>query len=60
LKGYLPPSFDQELLEMFILIRDYGYYGKDQKELVRWGAKQAKGKLTTLEEYLTKNPVQLA
>lgn len=58
-KGFLPPAMQEPGLQMLQYIRDYGYYGPDQKELVEWAAKQARGKLTTLEEYLTKNPVKL-
>jgi uncharacterized protein YbjT (DUF2867 family) len=58
-KGYLPPTFDQELLEMFILIRDYGYYGTGQKDMVEWATKQAIGELTTLENFFIKTPLQL-
>lgn len=58
-RGFLPPHFDIEMLEMMQLFRDYGYYGPDQAELVEWTAQQARGKLTTLEEYLTEHPLHL-
>jgi hypothetical protein len=28
----MPPALQQEMLENFLLIRDYGYYGKDAKQ----------------------------
>lgn len=58
-RGFMPPQFADELVEMMQLLRDYGYYGTQQKELVDWTAQQARGKLTTLEEYLTKHPLNL-
>jgi uncharacterized protein YbjT (DUF2867 family) len=58
-RGLLPPASADHLVEMFLYIENYGYYGPQTKELVEWTAKQARGKLTTLEEYLTKCPVNL-
>lgn len=58
-KSFLPPHFDVELVEMFQLCGDYGYYGPDQREKVEWSAKQVRGKLATLEEYLRRHPVAL-
>ncbi|KAF2469013.1 NAD(P)-binding protein [Lindgomyces ingoldianus] len=56
-KGFLPEGFRQELFEMFLLFRDYGYYGEEMEGLVDWAAKQAKGHLNTLKEYLEKEPI---
>lgn len=53
-KGFLPEGVQQQYLEMYQLLRDYGYYGKNMKEDVEWAAKQARGKLTSLEEFLKK------
>jgi hypothetical protein len=36
-----------------------GYYGPDTEAKVSWTAKQARGKLTTLEEYFEKCPLVL-
>jgi len=58
-KGFLPPSLAQPLLEMFRFEREYGYFGRDQKEAVEWAASNARGKLATLEEYLKANPLDL-
>ena len=58
-KSFLPPASADYLADMFLWIQDYGYYGPQSEELVNWTAKQARGKLTTLEEYLAKNPLHL-
>ena len=42
-----------------LYIRDFGYYGAETSPKVEWSAKNARGKLTTLEEYLKENPVKL-
>ena len=57
--GFLPPVMKDYMVDMFLWIQDYGYYGKHTKEEVEWTAKQARGKLTTLEEYFEKNPLNL-
>ena len=58
-KSFLPAESADYLVDMFLWIQDYGYYGPESKELVEWTAKQARGKLTTLEEYLVKSPLHL-
>ena len=56
---FLPVESAEYLVDMFLWIQDYGYYGPQTEELVDWTAKQARGKLTTLEEYLAKSPLHL-
>ena len=58
-KSFLPAESADYLVDMFLWIQDYGYYGPQTEELVTWTAKQARGKLTTLEEYLVKCPLHL-
>lgn len=58
-KSFLPADIAEYLADMFVWIQDYGYYGPQSEELVDWTAKQARGKLTTLEEYLAKSPLHL-
>ena len=57
--GFLPPNMAPYFVDMFTWIQDYGYYGTGSKEQVEWAASQARGKLTTLEEYLDRNPLKL-
>lgn len=59
LRPLLPPLFANELIEMLLYIRDYGYYGALTKEEVEWSSRQAQGKLTTIEEYIAINPLAL-
>ncbi|KAF2822642.1 NAD(P)-binding protein [Ophiobolus disseminans] len=51
-KGFLPVGLREPLYEMWVLSREYGYYGRDMKKLVDWAKGQAKGNLTTLEDWL--------
>jgi uncharacterized protein YbjT (DUF2867 family) len=54
-KGFLPPHGAECIPEMMLYCEDIGYYGSETKEKVAWTASVARGKLTTLEEYLAKN-----
>ena len=38
---------------------EYGYFGSEEENLVAWAAKQARGRLTTLAEYLEAHPLKL-
>ena len=60
-KGFLPPRAADTVLQLHQYNRDYHYYGDKapDREGVAWAAKQARGKLTTLEEFLEKNPLKL-
>ena len=58
-RSFLPNGFEYPYIEMNHFLRDYGYYGKDMEKDVTWSAEQARGKLTTLEEYLERNPLKL-
>lgn len=55
-RGFLPPQAANDIVAMFKYFNDNGYFGPQMKDLVEWGAKQARGKTTTLKEYFTKNP----
>ncbi|KAK5097085.1 hypothetical protein LTS08_007105 [Lithohypha guttulata] len=59
-KGFLPPGpYADVLIEMMLYQQDFGYYGPNTEELVAWAAGNARGKLTTFEEYLERNPLNL-
>ena len=58
-KNYLPPGSEGNLVGMYQYIEKFGYYGPDTEKKVKWSASKARGKLTTLEEYFKKNPLNL-
>jgi uncharacterized protein YbjT (DUF2867 family) len=58
-KTFLPEGLREQLCEMMVHCRDYGYYGENMKEDVKWASEQAKGHLTTLEEFLTRENFKL-
>ncbi|KAE8446457.1 hypothetical protein EG329_011920 [Mollisiaceae sp. DMI_Dod_QoI] len=49
----------ENLTQMMLYSQDFGYYGPGTKDKVAETAKLARGKLTTLEDYLKKNPLDL-
>ncbi|EDU43648.1 NmrA family transcriptional regulator [Pyrenophora tritici-repentis] len=51
-KARFPEGLRGALGEMWILCREYGYFGKEQEELVKWAKEQVEGKLTGMEEFL--------
>lgn len=55
-RGFLPAPAADDLVEMFEHMNDYGYFGPQMQDLVEWGSKQARGQVTTLEEFFTENP----
>ncbi|KAI1305159.1 hypothetical protein EDD11_005020 [Mortierella claussenii] len=58
-KGFLPPIAADYIVDMMLYMEEFGYYGPQTKELVKWAADNARGKVTTLEEYFDQNPIQL-
>jgi uncharacterized protein YbjT (DUF2867 family) len=55
----LPDMVADLFVDYFGYINDYGYYGPGTAEKVEWAAKQARGKLSTFEEFLEKHPYTL-
>ncbi|KAL8709418.1 MAG: hypothetical protein Q9220_005801 [cf. Caloplaca sp. 1 TL-2023] len=45
--------------EGFSAWEEFGYWGPDSEKLVAWAVENARGKLTTLEEYFQAHPLQL-
>ncbi|KAI9876470.1 MAG: hypothetical protein M1830_006443 [Pleopsidium flavum] len=58
-RGFLPPVAADSIVNMFLYIQDCGYYGPKTKEEVEWSVQHARGKLTSFEDYLLKNPLKL-
>jgi hypothetical protein len=58
-ESYLPEAIRPIISEMWQHIGDTGYYGAKQEEELEWGRHQAKGKLTEIDEYLKREPLQL-
>lgn len=56
-RSYMPPLVADMLIGMFEYYQDFEYYGPETKEVVAAAPQIARGKLTTFEEYLTKNPI---
>lgn len=45
--------------ESFSYPEEFGYFGPDSEHLVPWAAKNARGRLSTLEEYFEAHPLHL-
>ncbi|KAL8653254.1 MAG: hypothetical protein Q9210_002208 [Variospora velana] len=58
-RGFLPLVMRDHIAEMLQYFQEYGYYGEDTEGKVKWSAEQARGKLTTLDEYFKTNPLNL-
>lgn len=56
LRKFVPPPGDDIIIEMLLYVQDFGYYGPQTQELTKWAADNALGKLTTLEDFIRKNP----
>ncbi|KAH8891812.1 NAD(P)-binding protein [Thozetella sp. PMI_491] len=52
---YSPEMF----AELFGFVEEFGYFGLNSEKSVAWAAERARGRLTTLEEYLERHPLQL-
>lgn len=57
--SFLPESMRELLVNMMAYFDEPGYYGTGTKEKVEWSQQQALGKLTTYEEFLRRNPINL-
>ncbi|KAJ4329907.1 hypothetical protein N0V95_010130 [Ascochyta clinopodiicola] len=58
-KSFLPEAMREPLYEMWVLSRDYGYYGSTMGEDVAWARDNAQGELTGLEAFLRKHEYKL-
>lgn len=55
----LPPPVVTIFVDYFKYIGEFGYFGPGSKELVAWAAAQARGKLSTFQDYLKVHPFEL-
>lgn len=55
----LPPPAATLFVEYFRYIEEYGYFGPGSKELVASAVRDARGRLSTFEEFLEAHPYQL-
>lgn len=53
------PFFPDGYGEVFAYQEEFGYYGPGTEELVAWAVANARGRLSTLEEYFERHPLQL-
>lgn len=58
-KGFMPEGLREQLFEMWVFQRDYGYYGPSMDEDVRWARENARGEVTGLEAFLRKHEYAL-
>ena len=58
-ESYLPEGSRQMISEMSQHIRDVGYYGANEVQELESGHQHAKGTLTTLDEFLKREPLKL-
>lgn len=58
-KESLPPPLDEIFAEGFSFGEEFGYFGPDSETLIAWSAKNARGRLSTFEEYLEAHPFRL-
>lgn len=58
-KAKMPPGFADVAADSLSFFNDFGYYGPEEEKLIAWAGENARGKLTTFEEYLEANPPSL-
>lgn len=59
-KGLAVPEPVAELfMDMLAFLEETGYFGPDGEELVAWAVENARGRLSTFEEYLETHPLRL-
>lgn len=58
-KSSIPLAAADIFVDAFSYYEDFGYFGPDSIDLVAWAANNARGRLSTLEEYLEAHPLQL-
>lgn len=59
MRSVLPNGMQDLLIEMMNYQQEFGYYGAETDELLKQSNEIARGKMTTFEEYLQNNPLEL-
>ncbi|KAL8852099.1 MAG: hypothetical protein Q9221_003029 [Calogaya cf. arnoldii] len=54
-KSFLPEAIGQEMMETFMLVRDYAYYGPGGDKVLAESLKYVVEKPTTLEDFIARN-----
>ena len=58
-KNSLPAFAAEIFVEAFSFYEEFGYFGPETEKLVAWAAENARGRLSTFEEYEEAHPLQL-
>lgn len=58
-KEQIPAPIAEDMTEMFQFLDKYNLYGPQTKEKVQWGTQQVREELTTFDEFLRRNPLNL-
>lgn len=58
--GKSMPFFPELWVDGWHAQEEFGYFGPGEEKEIAWAVAQARGKLTTLDEFLEANPLQLA
>ncbi|KAF9914803.1 hypothetical protein FBU30_002367 [Linnemannia zychae] len=58
-KSFLTPGSGDTVVGVLQYIQDFGYYGPQGAELVEWSAQNARGKLSTFDEFLARHKYTL-
>ena len=59
-KQGMPSVMADLFCEFFRYIEEFGYFGPDEEKKVAWAVENARGRLSTFEEYLEAHPLQLS
>ncbi|PWY79191.1 hscarg dehydrogenase [Aspergillus heteromorphus CBS 117.55] len=58
-RGFLPGTMVDYIADMMKAMRDFGYFGDGTGEKVDWAVGEARGRVTSLEEFLRERPLGL-
>ncbi|KAJ5081913.1 hypothetical protein NUU61_010177 [Penicillium alfredii] len=53
--SFMPEGYRESIVPMMQFIQNPGYFGPNSKESVEWTVQQARGKVTSFEEFVEKN-----